>query len=67
MISPTVKKPITSAVVTPTKAHSLTLRVRARLMRLWGEKLRVLIDEGLRTAFIRGWKYDWKVATFLKQ
>lgn len=65
MISPTVKNPMTSAVVTPTKAHSLVLRFRARPIRLCGENLRFLIVAGLRKALIRGWKYDWKVARLL--
>jgi hypothetical protein len=65
MISPTVKKPITSAVVTPTKAHSLVLRFRARPIRFCGENFKFLIVAGLRKALIRGWKYDWKVTRFL--
>lgn len=63
MISPTEKKPRTSAAVTPTKAQVLQSRFRtletSRPLSLEG------IVEGWRRAAMMGLKYAWKVAVDL--
>jgi hypothetical protein len=55
MISPTVKKPMTSAAVTPARAISLGLALRTRARKFWGEG-RLLMAAGFLAALIRGWK-----------
>jgi len=53
IISPTVKKPRTSAAVTPASAISLALALRTRFRMFCGERG---LDEGLRVALRRCWK-----------